>query len=113
MLEYFQGILFLTTNRVATIDEAFQSRIDVHLNYPILDLASRKAVWRNFFSKSSRPIDVNDHELDDLAAVPLNGRQIKSVIKQSQLLSGSGKANPIKMAHLETVLRIMKMKEVC
>lgn len=27
MLEYFQGILFLTTNRVKTFDDAFQSRI--------------------------------------------------------------------------------------
>jgi len=26
-LEYFQGIMFLTTNRVATFDMAFQSRI--------------------------------------------------------------------------------------
>src|SRR5262249_30610823 len=33
LLEYFQGILFLTTNRVDTFDEAFQSRIHLPLRY--------------------------------------------------------------------------------
>jgi len=31
ILEYYSGILFLTTNRVGTIDEAFKSRIHVSL----------------------------------------------------------------------------------
>jgi ATPase family associated with various cellular activities (AAA) len=30
LLEYFQGILFLTTNRVETFDDAFQSRMSSH-----------------------------------------------------------------------------------
>lgn len=31
VLEYYSGILFLTTNRVGTIDEAFKSRIQISL----------------------------------------------------------------------------------
>jgi hypothetical protein len=31
VLEYYSGILFLTTNRVGTIDEAFKSRIHISL----------------------------------------------------------------------------------
>ncbi|KAL2161688.1 hypothetical protein VTH06DRAFT_8250 [Thermothelomyces fergusii] len=38
VLEYYSGILFLTTNRVGTLDEAFKSRIHVSLYYPRLDL---------------------------------------------------------------------------
>ncbi|GAQ34638.1 hypothetical protein AtubIFM55763_001565 [Aspergillus tubingensis] len=37
VLEYYSGILFLTTNRVGTLDEAFKSRIHVSLYYPPLD----------------------------------------------------------------------------
>lgn len=37
VLEYYNGILFLTTNRVGTIDEAFKSRIHVSLYFPPLD----------------------------------------------------------------------------
>lgn len=31
MLEYYKGILFLTTNRIGTFDEAFKSRIHLSL----------------------------------------------------------------------------------
>ncbi|ERT00557.1 hypothetical protein HMPREF1624_03931 [Sporothrix schenckii ATCC 58251] len=37
VLEYYSGILFLTTNRVGTLDEAFKSRIHMSLYYPPLD----------------------------------------------------------------------------
>ncbi|ORY67158.1 uncharacterized protein BCR38DRAFT_426224 [Pseudomassariella vexata] len=35
-LEYYNGILFLTTNRVGALDEAFKSRIHLSLYYPPL-----------------------------------------------------------------------------
>jgi len=37
VLEYYSGILFLTTNRVGTLDEAFKSRIHLSLYYPSLN----------------------------------------------------------------------------
>ncbi|KAH9897444.1 hypothetical protein F4778DRAFT_235254 [Xylariomycetidae sp. FL2044] len=37
VLEYYNGILFLTTNRVGTLDEAFKSRVHLSLYYPPLD----------------------------------------------------------------------------
>ena len=43
-LEYQQGILFLTTNRVKSFDEAFLSRFSVAIRYPDLDQARRKKV---------------------------------------------------------------------
>ncbi|KAK1238042.1 LOW QUALITY PROTEIN: hypothetical protein MKX08_002621 [Trichoderma sp. CBMAI-0020] len=44
-LEYYTGILFLTTNRVGTFDEAFTSRIHISLYYPPLDASSTLAVF--------------------------------------------------------------------
>lgn len=38
VLEYYSGILFITTNRVGAIDEAFQSRVHLSLYYPHLSL---------------------------------------------------------------------------
>ena len=37
VLEYYEGILFLTTNRVGISDEAFKSRIHISLYYPPLN----------------------------------------------------------------------------
>lgn len=51
-LEYFQGILFLTTNRVETFDDAFQSRIHIALRYDPLDLKAKKAIFRMFVEKA-------------------------------------------------------------
>ncbi len=55
LLEYYQGILFLTTNRVKTFDEAFHSRISVALKYRDLDTPTRVKVWNNLFSLAGSP----------------------------------------------------------
>jgi len=45
ILEYYSGILFLTTNRLGDLDEAFGSRIHIGLHYPQLDQDSTRAVF--------------------------------------------------------------------
>ncbi|KAK8106843.1 uncharacterized protein PG998_008856 [Apiospora kogelbergensis] len=44
-LEYYSGILFLTTNRPGVIDEAFISRVHISLRYPTIDLDATKKMW--------------------------------------------------------------------
>lgn len=53
-MEYYSGILFLTTNRVGTFDEAFKSRIHLPLYYPRLDLNSTRKLWENCFGLIDR-----------------------------------------------------------
>ncbi|RDW63358.1 hypothetical protein BP6252_10903 [Coleophoma cylindrospora] len=50
-MEYCTGILFLTTNRVGQIDDAFASRIHVIIGYGRLDDDGRAQIWKNFFNK--------------------------------------------------------------
>ncbi|CZR60280.1 uncharacterized protein PAC_10176 [Phialocephala subalpina] len=45
VLEYYSGILFLTTNRVGILDEAFESRIHVSLYYPPLSKEQTLAIF--------------------------------------------------------------------
>jgi hypothetical protein len=47
VLEYYTGILFLTTNREGTFDEAFRSRIQVALFYDHLGPKETQAIWEN------------------------------------------------------------------
>ncbi|KAG9689190.1 P-loop containing nucleoside triphosphate hydrolase protein, partial [Aureobasidium melanogenum] len=51
VLEYHEGIMFLTTNRVSTFDPAFQSRIHISIDYPELSPDSRRKIWENFLSR--------------------------------------------------------------
>lgn len=44
-LEFYSGILFLTTNRVGQIDEAFKSRIHMTLYYPQLAYEQTRKIW--------------------------------------------------------------------
>jgi hypothetical protein len=45
-LEYYDGLLFLTTNRPVALDEAFKSRIHLSLYYPPLDEQQTMEIWK-------------------------------------------------------------------
>jgi hypothetical protein len=80
--------LFLTTNRISSIDHAFQSRVDLFLPYSDLTTQARKQVWENFINHMGREkFDINDADLEKLSKISLNGREIKNLIKTAQLLS--------------------------
>lgn len=50
-LEYYSGILFLTTNRVGVIDGAFKSRVHVSLAYPTIKAEETKAIWEGIMNR--------------------------------------------------------------
>ncbi|KAG7118897.1 ATPase family AAA domain-containing protein 3B like [Verticillium longisporum] len=93
VLEYYEGILMLTSNRVGTFDEAFKSRIQVAIHYDNLSKKARKAIWRNFFDmiEDSPHEDVNmpelERRLDELAAEEMNGRQIRNALRTARQLA--------------------------
>ncbi|KAH8589925.1 P-loop containing nucleoside triphosphate hydrolase protein [Bisporella sp. PMI_857] len=112
LLEYFKGVLFLTTNRISTFDAAFQSRIHLLINYPTLDFKSRMVIWHNFVrpegvSSSKYSSSICDEDFESLAQMELNGREIKNIVKTAHLLA-SRKSVPLAMKHVRTVLKVKK-----
>ncbi|KAI2633570.1 hypothetical protein GGS26DRAFT_51476 [Hypomontagnella submonticulosa] len=111
-LEYFQGILFLTTNRVQTFDDAFQSRIHIALRYDDLDSKAKKAIFKIFIERARAvagidlmPFDEEDYT--SLARHNLNGRQIKNTIGTAQALAVN-KGEPLSMRHIREVLNVQQ-----
>ena len=93
LLEYYQGIMFLTTNRVKNIDPAFHSRISITIGYKTFSVEDRKQVWFNLLKASK--IDQINLDIDRLTGLhELNGRQIKNAIRMVQCFS-SEKSVPI------------------
>ncbi|KAK4165534.1 hypothetical protein QBC43DRAFT_234781 [Cladorrhinum sp. PSN259] len=96
-LEYYDGILILTTNNVKTFDEAFRSRIQLSLRYERLREPQRKQVWRNFVDRLEALLGEQGHEsidfaevtahLDELASHRLNGREIRNAITTGRQLA--------------------------
>lgn len=104
-LEYYEGILFLTTNRVRNMDPAFQSRIHISMEYPSLDKSARAQVWKNFLKSIEN--ELSEEEMGLLADVEINGRQIKNVLKTAGLLARH-KGQKLRYEHLKTVLGVEK-----
>lgn len=95
----------MTTNRMSNIDPAFHSRIHISLSYPELTPASRRQIWSNFLNVSQFPHTLTEPDIDGLSLVELNGRQIKNVLKTSQLLA-LRKGESLSREYVETVLSI-------
>lgn len=53
-LDYYAGILFLTTNRVGGIDPAFKSRIHLSVYYPRLDLQTTISLYEAFLERAKK-----------------------------------------------------------
>jgi SpoVK/Ycf46/Vps4 family AAA+-type ATPase len=109
ILEYYEGLLFLTTNRVDNIDLAFQSRIHISIAYPDLSVASRRHIWDGFLKRLKVRQDWSEIDLDELATVKLNGRQIKNVLKSATLLSAR-KNDTLRRKYVDVVLAVERRR---
>ncbi|RDW68602.1 hypothetical protein BP5796_09259 [Coleophoma crateriformis] len=109
MLEYYEGILILTSNRVGTFDEAFRSRIHIALHYDDLKPRSRKQIWSNFLARlegtdEGENVDQIKDRLDELAKHDLNGREIRNALSTArQLASHAGEK--MRWKHLELAIK--------
>ncbi|KAI4164164.1 MAG: hypothetical protein LQ342_002128 [Letrouitia transgressa] len=108
-LEYFDGILFLTTNRPGDIDEAFVSRMHVTLGLSQPHRDERFKIWKIFIKDLDMPEDeqrtlltyaTEKFEKDDL-----NGRQIRNTVRVALALAKLEDSN-IRPKHLEEVIKI-------
>lgn len=120
-LEYFRGIIFLTTNLYHTIDSAFRSRVSLHLLFKPLSAEARETVWRKFLDrlpkKQAKAItdgtedeakegkDLDDEDMKELSLWQLNGREIKNAVKMVQNWC-SNKGYEMNLSRLESGIRV-------
>lgn len=125
VLEYYPGILFLTTNKVGHFDEAFKSRIHVALYYPPLDEESAMKIWkmnlqRLLEQRHDFDADVKGiikyakrqyRALEKSKRATWNGRQIKNAFQTAIALAEfeaktDGRSKPnLSTKHFEVVAR--------
>jgi AAA+ superfamily predicted ATPase len=85
-LEFYDGLLFLTTNRVGTFDDAITSRVHIQMFYPDLNAEQRHTVWNNFIHKleAERPsmqvkYAVKEYlRSSEMKDFEMNGREIRN-----------------------------------
>ncbi|GES65448.1 ATPase family AAA-domain-containing protein 3B [Aspergillus terreus] len=95
-MEFFRGLLFLTTNRVGHIDEAFISRVHVIIGFEKLDPNQRTKIWRSFLDKLRAerkgkirvtPTGFNYVLGDEMSAMEWNGREIRNALQTAIALA--------------------------
>ena len=123
VLEYFRGILFLTTNRVGSFDDAFMSRINVALHYEPLREIHRTEIWRKNFKRlqkeESIEIDTDTffYSVSDpeMKAVEWNGREIRNAFQTAVALAkdeAKQEGKDIAVLKPEHLKRVVKMSSM-
>jgi AAA+ superfamily predicted ATPase len=81
VLEYFNGLLFLTTNRIDDIDEAIVSRCIALIKFYPPDADARRRIWKVMAEQFQLSIDANlvDALVDTFPET--SGRDIKGLSK--------------------------------
>ena len=112
VLEYYEGILILTSNRIGTFDEAFKSRIQLALHYPTLRSYQRLRIWETFFNRleslgEHETVDIADlrHHLEELQQEKMNGRQIRNAITTARQFA-KWKGQTLTYKHLSDVIEV-------
>lgn len=77
-LEYSKNIIFLTTNRLDTLDDAIRSRINLTISYSKLNENDRIEIWRNVMIDLS--ITNKEKLIKDLSRIEINGREISNLM---------------------------------
>eukprot|EP00808_Paulinella_micropora_P022351 g17669.t1 len=84
-LDAFEGLLFITTNRVAAFDPAALSRVTLAIRYSSLKNADRQQVWSNVLLRAGcKP---EEFDLPALAARGGSGRDINSAARLAMNLA--------------------------
>lgn len=109
VLEYYEGILILTSNRIGTFDEAFKSRVQLSLHYPPLSEKNRIDVWDNFVEhlrQSDEDVDYDSisGKVLKLARHKLNGRQIRNTLNTARQLA-QFRGQRLEYDHLEQAIK--------
>jgi hypothetical protein len=106
MLEYYQGVLFLTTNRVKQFDPAFNSRLSIALDYPDHTPENRARIWTNLMVAAG--LKPKKFDIKALAAEDVNGRQIKHAIRIGLSLA----ANEGRKVQMEDFMKTIRLHQL-
>ncbi|KAI0199496.1 hypothetical protein F4808DRAFT_461816 [Astrocystis sublimbata] len=78
VLEYYPGILILTTNRVGSFDEAIKSRVHCALYYPMLNEKRTFLVWQKNIDK----LEEQNEKVDPAVRVQFERKDIEKFAKR-------------------------------
>lgn len=118
VLEYYHGIMILTTNRINSLDIAVQSRIHLAIRYDDLERKQKTKIFKMFLDQLQPHWIKNYDAIIDYieeygCGYKLNGRQIRNIVSSALSLArslakeGEGDGR-LTEKHLKRVVNITK-----
>jgi hypothetical protein len=102
-IERHRGVVLLSTNLRATIDEAFLRRVDFHIEFPLPERDERERIWSLMLDTG---IEVSpDVDRAALAVQRLSGGEIHNAGLRA-VLAAARDGGVVTMAHLEEGIRL-------
>jgi len=105
-LEYYEGIIILTTNRVRSIDIAVQSRMHLAIQYMNLNPQQKLAIYKNLLAKvpdsrisGTRNSLYRDIENNFCKRNLMNGRQIRNIVTTALALAKSDSTGSSRLSY--------------
>jgi hypothetical protein len=95
-VELHEGLVILTSNRPAALDEGFQRRIRVSVRFDLPDREARLAIWESLLP--ARRLEPGAH-LDDFAGAELSGASIRAAALAA-LVFATADGSAVTEAHL-------------
>ena len=103
-VENYRGLVILSTNQKANIDEAFARRFQMMVRFNIPDVQERERLWRNTFS--SKCVFEENLDLHKVAEdYEISGGSILNVVQYCSLLAVSRAENVIRLDDLISGIR--------
>jgi len=116
VLEYYQGILILTTNQIAHFDVAIRSRIHIAIKYDALDHDQTMAIFTQFLKQlEEKDLVKNMNSIlewleDDIKPwkIGFDGRQIRNIMSCALgLLRADKSRRYLEQKDIKTVIQIL------
>ncbi|KAI9644987.1 hypothetical protein NHQ30_007022 [Ciborinia camelliae] len=117
VLEYYQGILMLTTNQIAQFDVAIKSRIHVAFKYNELNPKQTLDIFNGFLEPLNEKGliknmgDITEWLNEDVVKMGLDGRQIRNIVTSAVGLAraeAKGQIPKLNRKHLKAMVSNVK-----
>jgi SpoVK/Ycf46/Vps4 family AAA+-type ATPase len=108
-LEYYTGVMFLTTTQSKALDISVQSRVHLSVHYHDLSKESCRAIFGRFMDKTDASADEKRNIMQwfqwEAASANLDGRQIKNLVTSAQSIARSRD----RTLDLNSIVRVCRM----
>lgn len=111
VLEYYNGVLFLTTNRATVVDDAIASRCTAMVTYEKPTPDAQSKIWAILAEKSKIPLAPDTIKIAVKSLPQLSGRDIKNLLKLSSYIMRHRKLKAVDFATIKYAYNFHACKE--